>query len=121
MSESIKNPDSASEPSLTSTRRRVPVVSWCDGASNNCPDDVTFDNGCVCMPRSMASCYTGPPGTEGVGTCRAGTHTCNADGMAYGACNGDVTPTTEIGGALGRRIAATSRGDREPRRRQDDT
>src|SRR5262249_4786340 len=52
--------------------------------------------GLVCQPGSSAPCYSGPPGTEGVGQCAAGTQTCNADGMAYGACMGEVLPATEM-------------------------
>ncbi|TMQ27718.1 MAG: exo-alpha-sialidase, partial [Deltaproteobacteria bacterium] len=38
-----------------------------------------------------ATCYTGPAGTAGVGTCTSGTRTC-AFG-AFGACAGEVVPT----------------------------
>jgi hypothetical protein len=47
---------------------------------------------CVCVPASMAACYDGPPGTEGVGTCVGGMKACNADGTAYGVCMGEVLP-----------------------------
>jgi uncharacterized protein (AIM24 family) len=43
----------------------------------------------------MQPCYDGPPGTEGVGICKAGAQTCAADGMAWGACAGEVVPQTE--------------------------
>jgi hypothetical protein len=58
----------------------------CDGQSNE---------GCVCVPGSSTSCYTGPTGTLGVGACEAGTRTCNAQGTAYGPCTGEVTPVPE--------------------------
>jgi hypothetical protein len=48
-----------------------------------------------CKPGSTAPCYSGPDGTQGVGICKAGTKTCNAEGTAYGACSGDVTPGVE--------------------------
>jgi hypothetical protein len=51
--------------------------------------------GCVCAPNSTASCYTGPTGTLGVGACKAGLHTCNAQGTAFGPCVGEVTPQPE--------------------------
>jgi hypothetical protein len=50
-----------------------------------------------CNVGSSISCYTGPAGTEGVGACSAGTQTCS-DGIAYGPCTGDVTPSTETCG-----------------------
>jgi putative metal-binding protein len=51
--------------------------------------------GCVCAPNSTGSCYSGPAGTAGVGICKSGTHTCNGQGTAYGACSGEVLPQTE--------------------------
>lgn len=49
-------------------------------------------DGCVCVPDSVAPCYSGPAGTAGVGICAAGTKTCNAQGTAYGVCAGEVLP-----------------------------
>jgi hypothetical protein len=51
--------------------------------------------GCVCVPGSTSACYTGPAGTEGIGACKAGTHTCDAQGLSYGPCVGDVVPQAE--------------------------
>src|SRR5262245_4655005 len=34
-----------------------------------------------CKPGTKEPCYQGPQGTEGKGICKAGEHTCNADGM----------------------------------------
>jgi hypothetical protein len=48
--------------------------------------------GPVCTPGATQSCYGGPPGTEGVGLCKAGAQTCNADGSSFGPCVGDVLP-----------------------------
>ncbi len=61
----------------------------CDGAINE-PSD-----GCVCTPGSISSCYTGPPGTLGVGVCSSGSATCNSMGTGYGACVGQVVPSPE--------------------------
>ncbi len=47
-----------------------------------------------CMPGSTQPCYTGPAGTEGVGICRAGTVTCDANGV-YGECVGQILPLAE--------------------------
>ena len=46
----------------------------------------------VCVPGATTACYSGPPGTEGVGTCKAGAETCVADGSGFGPCAGEVTP-----------------------------
>jgi hypothetical protein len=52
-----------------------------------------------CEPGKAAPCYAGPEGTEGVGICKAGSKTCNAEGTAYGACAGEVTPGVETCGS----------------------
>src|SRR5262245_55782385 len=39
----------------------------------------------VCEPGATTDCYDGPAGTAGVGSCVAGTHTCNAAGSGYSA------------------------------------
>ena len=51
--------------------------------------------GCVCLPNSSQGCYSGPAGTRGVGICQAGTQQCNASGMAWEACTGEVLPLAE--------------------------
>ena len=88
-------------PGCDTSCSRIPVCG--DGfidAPETCDDNNTANgDGCsatcqieVCTPNSMASCYTGPPGTQGVGACQAGTRTCNAQGSAYGPCTGEVLP-----------------------------
>jgi hypothetical protein len=75
----------------------TPTPDICgDGLDNNC--DGASDESCVCMPGSTSSCYNGPSGTEGVGACHAGAMVCSASGSGYGACVGEVTPTTEVCG-----------------------
>jgi hypothetical protein len=64
----------------------TPVDDNCNGATNE---------GCVCVPGAMVSCYGGPPGTEGVGICKAGVKACDADGLGFGACLGEVQPQLE--------------------------
>jgi hypothetical protein len=50
----------------------------------------------LCVPGSVRSCFTGPPGTINVGVCRGGTQMCNAAGSAYGACIGEIGPALEV-------------------------
>ncbi len=74
-----------------------PTTETCNTALDDDCDGQTNEDGagCVCVPFSTTSCYTGPVGTEGQGACKGGTKTCNSMGIGYGACNGDVTPATE--------------------------
>jgi hypothetical protein len=67
----------------------TPVDDDCDNQLNE------EGNACVCLPNTTASCYSGPPGTAGVGICAAGTATCNPDGTALGPCVGEKTPMPE--------------------------
>lgn len=48
-----------------------------------------------CVANTTAPCYSGPDGTKGMGPCKAGVKTCNAQGTAYGACAGEVIPAKE--------------------------
>jgi hypothetical protein len=52
--------------------------------------------GNVCEPLKTEPCYAGPSGTDDVGICRAGTHTCLEDGSGFDACEGEILPGTEI-------------------------
>lgn len=68
--------------------------AFLDGSS--CAEDAGDQIGCPCQPGQTRSCYGGPPGTEGVGSCKAGTQTCVQSGelaFAYGACTGQVLPS----------------------------
>jgi hypothetical protein len=71
-------------------------VDLCDGRDHDC--DGTPNNppsGCVCSPGQTQSCYTGPAGTAGMGTCRAGSQSCTLVGgtASWGACTGEITPS----------------------------
>jgi len=66
----------------------------CNGVINDGFDEGA--SGCVCIPGASASCYSGPSGTQGVGACKAGSHTCTALGNSWGDCVGEVTPNEEI-------------------------
>lgn len=75
----------------------LPTTETCNTSGDDDCDGQTNESGtgCVCVPSSTASCYTGPAGTAGIGLCKAGVRTCNPQGTAYGACVGEVGPTTE--------------------------
>jgi hypothetical protein len=49
-----------------------------------------------CDPGATVDCYSGPVGTDGLGLCKRGTATCDADGMGIGVCMGEVTPALEV-------------------------
>lgn len=69
------------------------------------PAGAGFDVGAIegpqapaqCVPDTTQACFEGPPSTNGVGICRGGIQTCQADGT-HGACQGQVLPQTEICG-----------------------
>lgn len=61
------------------------ATETCNNIDDNCNGKI--DEGLI------QSCYTGPPGTENVGICKAGTQTCSAG--TWGACKGEITPQTE--------------------------
>jgi len=61
----------------------------CDKDPNNGCENA---GACNCTPGEMAACYTGPMGTQDVGICKAGVHTCNPQGTGFGPCMGEVLP-----------------------------
>lgn len=75
----------------------VPGVETCTAPSDeDCDGKANEDGaGCACAPGSVAPCYSGPGGTQGVGPCKAGQQTCKADGTGFGACVGEVLPSLE--------------------------
>lgn len=62
------------------------AAETCNGQDDDC--DGVVDNGVGATP-----CYSGPMGTMGVGTCRAGSRGC--PGGMMGACMGEVLPAME--------------------------
>ncbi len=67
----------------------TPLDDDCDGKVNEAGE------GCACKPNSSAYCYDGEPKTENVGACLPGVHVCDAEGLAWGPCSGQVLPSTE--------------------------
>ncbi len=59
---------------------------YCNGIDDDCDGSIDED---LAQP-----CYTGPPGSEGVGECHSGTQIC-IDGV-WGECEGEQTPEPEI-------------------------
>jgi len=64
----------------------TPTVEICNNIDDDC--DGLVDNGLTRL------CYTGAPGTVGVGVCQTGVQTCTAG--SYGACAGQVVPSVEV-------------------------
>lgn len=60
----------------------------CDGRDNDC--DGQADAHCECQEGDSEPCYTGPPGTEDVGTCTGGTRVC--ENGQWSLCQGEVIP-----------------------------
>jgi Putative metal-binding motif len=81
----------------TCTGEVLPIAESCYTAvDDDCDGEVNEDgDGCGCTPNSVAPCYTGPAGTENVGTCVGGSQTCNGMGTGYGPCVGAVVPTAD--------------------------
>ncbi|HZF48237.1 MAG TPA: carboxypeptidase-like regulatory domain-containing protein [Polyangiaceae bacterium] len=79
----------------------VPVTgsgpaSSCNGFGAPCkPVDITLAPP-LCVPGSFKKCsYSGPPGTEGVGICKAAHSFCDAAGVSWLPCDGEVIPLPE--------------------------
>ena len=75
----------------------LPATETCATPSDDDCDGQTNEGGagCVCVPRSIAPCYTGPAGSESVGPCIGGTNICNDQGTGYGSCVGEILPVPE--------------------------
>ncbi len=64
-----------------------PAGEICDIEQGTC--------GPPCVYQDTRPCYSGPAGTEGVGACRAGINTCNAEGRWQLWCDDEVVPDSE--------------------------
>lgn len=77
---------------------QTPLAENCATIADESCDGEVLDEaaGCVCEPGAKQACYSGAPGTEGVGVCKGGVATCEASGQAWGPCEGEVLPSAEI-------------------------
>jgi len=48
-----------------------------------------------CKPGITEACYSGPEGTEGRGACKAGSRTCDKEGL-WMKCEGELLPKSEL-------------------------
>jgi hypothetical protein len=74
---------------------RLPETEQCDNQDHDCngvPNDPP--GGCVCSVGQTQPCYTGPAGTEALGTCHSGTQECIVSGSSsqWGPCQNEVKP-----------------------------
>jgi len=88
---------------LGSARAAVIAIAFvaCGPTANRPGDDNATPDASVpaCTPGATQACYSGAPGTIGVGMCVGGTTTCDASG-SWGPCVGEVTPKGEICGNM---------------------
>lgn len=81
----------------------TPTTETCSAVADEDCDGETNEEGvdCLCVPGSMQDCYSAAPATLGVGLCVSGQQTCDADGLGWGLCEGEVTPASETCATLG--------------------
>ena len=64
------------------------------GGTGGTTSSSTTSTTTTCTAGDTQPCYTGPPGTEGIGVCKPGQSTCDAAGT-WGACVGESLPELE--------------------------
>ncbi len=70
----------------------TPTEESCDTVDNSCNGVV--DEGCSCVDGTTQPCYSGPPGSDGVGPCHSGQQSCS-DGQWAAVCAGEAIPQAE--------------------------
>ena len=68
----------------------LPEIQLCEGPGMNLDMTCSGTITCSCTNGATQSCYDGPPGTVGVGICKAGIRTCSNG--SWGECSGEQTP-----------------------------
>lgn len=66
-------------------------------SSGGCSSASLNQTSCPCTTIGQTvDCYTGPPGTRGIGSCKDGTQVCTSRGEfnAFGPCTGQVLPSS---------------------------
>ena len=72
-----------------------PVEICADITDNDCNGVIDDpEAGCDCDARTDQPCYSGPPGTSGMGECRGGRASCI--GLSWTECVGEVLPQSEL-------------------------
>ncbi|MDC0741470.1 SBBP repeat-containing protein [Polyangium mundeleinium] len=73
----------------------LPEAEHCKSLQDDDCDGLVNEEGesCACQPGDSNSCYTGPVGTLGIGSCTAGTRAC-VNGF-FGPCQMEVKPQQE--------------------------
>lgn len=89
----VPNADVACASGMCSLTACAPGFADCNlDQADGCEWDTGANGPCSCKPGETLICYTGPAGTQNVGTCAAGTSTCEASGTTWGPCLNETTP-----------------------------
>ncbi len=70
----------------------LPKREECNGIDDDCNGQI--DDDCPCTPGETKSCYNGPPGTLGKGSCKSGLMACLQGGI-WGICKNAHFPEKE--------------------------
>jgi len=77
--------------------RDTGIVLQQSSGGQGCSSTALNQTGCTCATVGQSvACYTGPPGTRGMGSCMDGTQVCQSRGEfnAFGPCTGQVLPSS---------------------------
>lgn len=88
------NAGTAGAGAATSAGGTAGTATTSSGAAGTSSGGAAGSAGSVaCTDGDSQSCYEGPPGTDGIGLCKAGLRSCKAGKL--GPCEGQVKPTVE--------------------------